>query len=153
VGFAGIRSMRCALFKFATWLRAHFEFPIAFQCISLLVICPDAIGPKCSASFFARGVEVQSLTFRIATGDYTVLRAERGRNERLLHLSFRSHTKWCITSSWVATGEVWIGAFSRRASRNLGTILPEHRLSPEDEVTVRVGGGFLYSLRLRSRTC
>ena len=116
-GFRGHPVVRRALIKFAAWLRVHFEFPIRLPVY--LLVGPYVLtqsGARCSASFFAPWRRSSEPYIRIVTGDYSVLRDERGRDNALASFIISFAHEIVHYQQWIATGEVSERGVSRRAS-------------------------------------
>jgi hypothetical protein len=83
-GARGHKDVRRALTRYARWLRANFEFPIRVP----VYLYPHSFlvtgdGRECSASFFEPYDRRVEPYIRIATGDYSQLKRELGRDNAL----------------------------------------------------------------------
>ena len=99
--------MRKAAVKFARWLRGVYDFPIR---VPVYLLPGDHIttvdGERGSASFFAPWDRTEEPYIRIATGDYPILKRERGRDNALAaYITSMAH-EIVHYQQWIRTGEV-----------------------------------------------
>ena len=83
-GHRGNPEVRCALVRYARWLRKNYDFPVrvpVYLFPSETVITQD--GDHVSASFFWPLKRSEEPFIRIATGDYPFLKRTRGRDNAL----------------------------------------------------------------------
>jgi hypothetical protein len=97
--------VREALIRYARWLRLQFEFPIQVPVYLLPGNTVRTIhGDECSASIFLPWSKKQEPFIRIATGDYSRLRQQRGQNNALAaYLVSLSH-EVLHYQRWIETG-------------------------------------------------
>ena len=107
-GQRGNAIVRRALTRYLVWIRQNYEFPIRVPVYLLpgeRLITRD--GQRTTASFFAPFDRSLEPYIRIATGDYSTLRRECGRNHALAaYLSSLNHELihyW----QWIETGDTW----------------------------------------------
>lgn len=105
-GARGHPEVRRALIRYARWLRKTYEFPIRLPVYlfpSETIITQD--GDHVSASFvapFSRDVEP---LIRIATGDYSLLKRTRGRDNALAAFLWSLSHEIVHYFQWLETGE------------------------------------------------
>ena len=119
-GHRGNRVVCRALIRFARWLRTEYEFPMRVP----VYLSPNehvttVSGERASASFFAPFDREVEPFIRIATGDYTELRARRGRDNALASFVCSFAHEVIHYRQWIETGEVWEDGVARRAVRIL----------------------------------
>ena len=115
-GARGHPEVRAALVRYASWLRMNYEFPIRVPAyLSPRELITTIHGTKVAASFFApwdRNVEPY---IKIATGDYSLLKKEIGRDNALAaFISSMSH-EIVHYRQWVETGDLWERGVERKA--------------------------------------
>ncbi len=114
----GHRLLRGAALRYATWLRAHYEFPMR---VPIYLLPGKTVrtmhGERCSASFFAPWSPKDEPHIRIATGDYPELLRELGRDNALAAVLCSISHEIVHYQQWVATGEIWEKGVDRKAAR------------------------------------
>ena len=106
-GARGHPEVRAAFVRFARWLRHEYQLPIR---VPVYLFASEQIitmhGDRVSASFFAPYDRREEPFIRIATGDYTQLRKELGRDNALASLLHSFAHELVHYQQWVATGEL-----------------------------------------------
>lgn len=96
-----------SIFRFATWLRTKYDFPIRVPVyLSFHERLVTMHGSIVTASFFAPWEPDVEPYIRIATGDYARERAKRGRDKALAgYLGSLAH-EVVHYQQWLKTGEI-----------------------------------------------
>lgn len=112
--------VRRALLRFAKWLRTKYEFPVR---VPVYLYPYEYIitgnGERVTASFFAPDDRDVEPFIRIATGDYSDLRSESGRDNALAAFIMSLAHEVIHYQQWIETGDVWEKGVVRAASRML----------------------------------
>lgn len=107
VGQRGHPEVRAALIRYARWLRAAYHFPIR---VPVYLVAHRQIttcdGKAASASFFAPFERDVEPYIRIATGDYGLLLAQRGRDDALAAFIVSLSHEIIHYQQWIETGTV-----------------------------------------------
>ncbi len=115
-GAKGHREVRAALIRYALWVRKNYEFPIRVPVyLSPRERITTMHGTEASASFFApwnRNVEPY---IRIATGDYSSLKKEIGRDNTLAAFITSMNHELAHYWQWIETGDLWERGVERKA--------------------------------------
>jgi len=117
-GQRGHRDVRGALIRYARWLRCQIEFPVRVSVyLSPKLTIRTMHGDEVSASIFLPWRRTDEPYIRIATGDYSALFRERGRDNALAaYLASLSH-EVIHYRQWVETGTFWERGVSTSARR------------------------------------
>ncbi len=115
-GARGHPVVRGALIRYARWLRANYSFPVRVPVYlsprSTLTTIDDV---KVTASFFAPFDSTLEPYIRIATGDYSSLRQERGRDDCLAAFIISLSHEIVHYQQWIETGDVWERGVAKKA--------------------------------------
>jgi len=117
-GYRGHPSVRAALIRYASWLRAEIEFPVR---VPVYLLPGDQVrtadGRLVSASIFLPWDRQLEPYIRIATGDFATLRRAYGRDGALAaYLCSLSH-EVVHYRQWVETGAAWERGVAVKARR------------------------------------
>jgi hypothetical protein len=116
VGKRGHPEVKDAIIRFAGWLRGQYDFPIR---VPVYLLPGETVttmhGEKVSASFFAPWNRKVEPYIRIATGDYPLLRKERGRDNALAAFLNSFAHELVHYQQWVATNVLSERGVRRRA--------------------------------------
>ena len=114
-GARGHPEVRAALIRYARWLRANYEFPIR---VPVYLSPRDRIttvdGKKVTASFFAPFDSDAEPYIRIATGDYSSLRGQIGRDSSLAAFIASLSHEVIHYQQWLERGDVWERGVARK---------------------------------------
>lgn len=115
----GNKVVGAAYVRYARWLRSHFDFPVRLRvylspCKRIVTIHEEEV----TASFFHPFDEREYPYVRIATGDYSELLEERGRDDTLAAFLCSLSHELVHYWQWIETGETTERGVAVRA-RNL----------------------------------
>jgi hypothetical protein len=115
-GSRGHPVVRAAFIRFARWLRTQYAFPIR---VPVYLFPSDHIitmhGDKVVASFFAPWDRKEEPFIRVATGDYPLLRRQRGRDNALAACLASFAHEVIHYQQWIATGNISERGVNKRA--------------------------------------
>ena len=115
-GARGHPEVRAALIRYASWLRMNYEFPLRVPVyLSPRELVTTIHGTKVSASFFAPWDRNVEPFIRIATGDYSSLKKECGRDNALAAFIASMSHEIIHYRQWIETGDVWDRGVDRKA--------------------------------------
>lgn len=115
-GARGHPEVRVAIIAFARWLRGQYEFPIR---VPVYLLPGEQVktcdGQLVSASFFGPYDRTVEPYIRIATGEYSRIEVEYGRDGAIgCHLMSLAH-EIVHYRQWIETGDFWEAGVVRRA--------------------------------------
>jgi hypothetical protein len=100
--------VRCAVLRFAAWLRKEVDFPVRVNVyLSLHPFLITRNGEKCFALIWIPDGDSKFPYIRIATGDYKQLRKKRGRDNALASYLCSLGHELIHYQQWVETDEIW----------------------------------------------
>ena len=119
-GARGHREVRAALIRYASWLRRNYEFPIRVPVyLSPRERITTMHGLQVTASFFAPWNRKVEPYIKVATGDYSSLKKEDGRENTLAEFIASMSHELVHYWQWLETGDVWERGVERKADAML----------------------------------
>ena len=115
-GARGHPEVRAAYIRYALWLRRNYDFLIRVPVyLSSRYRIVTMHGEQATASFFAPFCRDVEPYIRIATGDYTSLQREHGRDDCLAAFILSLSHEVIHYQQWVETGTTWECGVERKA--------------------------------------